>query len=70
MARTSAYTDFVRKQYPAMRKKHARPQDRIAEIAKMWRAHKNGAPATKTKTARRSRRTKKKSHGDGEEDSS
>ena len=65
MARTSAYTEFVKKQYPAMRKKHARPQDRIAEIAKMWRAHKNGPVDTKKKKrTRRSR--KKKGHGDGE----
>ena len=67
MARTSAYTEFVKKHYPAMRKKHARPQDRIAEIAKMWRAHKNGPAPTKKK---RKRRKTKKSHGDGEAHSS
>jgi hypothetical protein len=67
MARSSAYTDFVKKHYPAMREKHARPQDRISEIAKMWRAHKN-APQPTTKKKRRSRRTK--THGDGEAHSS
>ena len=69
MARSSAYTDFVKKHYPAMREKHARPQDRISEIAKMWRAHKNAPVDSKKKRKRRSRKTKK-SHGDGEAHSS
>ena len=76
MPRRSAYTDFVRKNYDAMRKKHTRPQDRIKAIAALWRAHRDkimAAPSAKPKPVKKRRRAKKKtkrSDGDGAEDSS